>query len=83
MNNSDNKVLANYKDIPMPPSTEGVVLETSLSHYVAPEGCFSFAENLHNDTIGQMVSRRHVKAASGSFTNNILSVGVNSQEGFV
>lgn len=68
-----NKVLANYKDIPLPPSTEGVVLETSLSHYVAPEGCFSFAENLHNDTIGQMTSRRPIKQASGSFTNNILS----------
>lgn len=47
----------NYKDIPLSPTTEGVILDTTLAHYVAPEGSVSWAENLHNDTLGVMTAR--------------------------
>lgn len=41
----------------MTPITEGVIMDSVVSNYVAPEGCLSFAENVHNDVIGVMTSR--------------------------
>lgn len=45
-------------DIVLDPITEGVISPGVLSHYVAPKGSVSRAENLHNDTLGLLTSRR-------------------------
>lgn len=47
-----------FYDVPDTPVSEGVILEGVLSHYVSPKGAISYAENMHNDTIGLMTSRR-------------------------
>lgn len=41
----------------MAPITEGVILDTIVSNYVAPEGSLAYAENVHNDIIGVVTSR--------------------------
>lgn len=51
----------NYNDIPLPVPTEGIILETTLSHYVSPEGAVSYAENFHFDTIGKITSRQPIR----------------------
>lgn len=45
-------------DVPEEPVSEGVIMEGVLSHYVSPKTAISYAENLHNDTVGMMTSRR-------------------------
>jgi len=57
------------QDITLDPVTEGMIASGVLSHYVSPKGAVSYSENLHNDTLGILTSRRplvsrHTPAAS-------------------
>lgn len=45
-------------DIVLAPITEGVILKDVVSHYSAPQSSLAFAENMHNDTIGVMTTRK-------------------------
>jgi hypothetical protein len=65
---------SNYRDIPLSPVTEGVILDTTLSHYIAPEGSISWAENLHNDTLGVMTARYPL---GPRIINRDTSIGIN------
>lgn len=47
-----------FYDVPEDPISEGVIMEGVLSHFVSPKTAISYAENMHNDTIGMMTSRR-------------------------
>jgi hypothetical protein len=47
-----------FYDVPEEPVTEGVIMEGVLSHYVSPKTAISYAENMHNDSVGMMTSRR-------------------------
>jgi len=47
-----------FYDVPNEAVSEGVIMEGVLSHYVSPKTAISYAENMHNDTVGMMTSRR-------------------------
>lgn len=47
-----------FYDVPSEPVSEGVIMEGVLSHYVSPKTAISYAENMHNDTVGVMTTRR-------------------------
>lgn len=57
-----------YYDVPEEPVTEGVIMEGVLSHYVSPKTAISYAENMHNDTLGVMTTR-------GPFVSRITPAG--------
>jgi len=52
------KTQKEFYDVPTEAVSEGVIMEGVLSHYVSPKTAISYAENMHNDTIGMMTSRR-------------------------
>lgn len=51
-------MLVSLPETTLEPVTEGVISESVVSHYVAPKGSVSYADNLHNDTLGFLTSRR-------------------------
>ena len=51
-------MLKSIINVPFEPVTESVISEGVVSHYVAPEGSVSYAENFHNDSLGVMTTRR-------------------------
>lgn len=52
------KTQTEFYDVPSEPVSEGVIMEGVLSHYVSPKTAISYAENMHNDTVGVMTTRR-------------------------
>lgn len=66
-------MLKSIEDVPFEPITEAIISENILSHYVAPKGCVSYAENFHNDTLGIMTSRRMFTATPVSPAARVLS----------
>lgn len=48
-----------FYDVPIDPVSEGVITDGVLSHYVSPKTAISYAENMHNDTVGMMTTRRN------------------------
>lgn len=52
------KTQTEFYDVPSEPVSEGVIMEGVLSHYVSPKTSISYAENMHNDTVGVMTTRR-------------------------
>jgi hypothetical protein len=55
-----------FYNVPNEPVSEGVIMEGVLSHLVSPKTAISYAENMHNDTIGFMTTRRGIVATAES-----------------
>lgn len=77
-------VTTDAKDVVLQPISEGIIQKEILSHYVAPQTSVDFAENMHNDDIGWMTTRRpfvHRSSFGGHvttpmsclLTNNLIS----------
>ena len=75
------KTQSQFGDVLFEPVSEGVIMEGVLSHYVSPKGAVSYAENMHNDTIGMMTTRRPFVSRFTPTANPISCVLFQSRAG--
>jgi len=70
-----------FYNLPSEPVSEGVISEGVLSHYVSPRTAISYAENMHNDTIGVMTTRRPLVSRVTPSADVLSCVQFNSTSG--